>query len=133
MTDITRITTVSVLPTPAPVPVTLPEPVTLDAIRKIVREEVRANAALEAAARQALEALERNTSQDMSVVQGNALAGHALRAALAEPVEPVKHKHQWFSTGGMEPGQMRCIHCGVWGRSPATLFDPRGSLGEPIV
>ena len=56
-----------------------------------------------------------------------------LRAALAEPVEPVKHKHQWFSTGGMEPGQMRCIHCGVWGRSPATLFDPRGSLGEPIV
>jgi hypothetical protein len=39
---------------------------------------------------QALEALERNTSQDMSVVQGNALARHALRAALAEPVrEPV--------------------------------------------
>jgi hypothetical protein len=32
----------------------------------------------------------------------------------AEPV-PVAHTHQWFSTGAMEPGQMRCIHCGVWG------------------
>ena len=51
---------------------------------------------------QALEALERNTSQDMSVVQGNALARQALRAALAQ-------------------------------HSPATLIDPRGSLGEPIV
>ena len=68
MTDIPRITTVSVLPTPAPPT----EPVTLDAIRKIIREELRANAALEAAARQA--------------------------------------QH-----------------------STATLFDPRGSLGEPIV
>ena len=34
---------------------------------------------------QALEALERNASQDMSVAQGNALAMHALRARLAEP------------------------------------------------
>ena len=39
-----RILTVSVLPTPAP-PLM---PIDLDAIRKIVREEVRANAALEA-------------------------------------------------------------------------------------
>ena len=50
----------------------------------------------------------------------------------AEPVE-VPHRHEWFSTGGMEPGQMRCIHCGAWGRSAATLIDPRGSLGEPVV
>ena len=36
----------------------------------------------------------------------------------AEPVKPValKHRHEWFRTGGMEPGQFRCIHCGVWGQ-----------------
>ena len=44
----------------------------------------------------------------------------ALRAALAEPVEPVKHKHQWFSTGAMEPGEMRCIHCGAWAKEKNT-------------
>ena len=43
-----------------------------------------------------------------------------LRAALAEPVEPVKHKHQWFSTGAMEPGEMRCIHCGAWAKEKNT-------------
>ena len=53
MTDI-PFRTVAVLPTHAPPT----EPVTLDAIRKIVREELSANAALEAAARQALEALQ---------------------------------------------------------------------------
>ena len=43
----------------------------------------------------------------------------------AEPVEPVqepvalKHRHEWFRTGGMEPGQFRCIHCGVWGQEQA--------------
>jgi len=39
-------------------------------------------------------------------------------AALAQQAEPVAvtHKHEWFSTGGMEPGQSRCIHCGVWAK-----------------
>lgn len=77
---------------------------------------------------QALEALE-------AVYGDSCDAIHALRFELAQQAEPVEvpHRHEWFSTGGMEPGRMRCIHCGVWGRSPATLFDPRGSLGEPIV
>lgn len=41
-----------------------------------------------------------------------------LRAAMAQEQEPepIKHEHQWFRTGGMEPGQMRCIHCGKWGK-----------------
>ena len=26
------------------------------------------------------------------------------------------HRHEWFRTGAMEPGQMRCIECGEWGR-----------------
>jgi hypothetical protein len=38
----------------------------------------------------------------------------------AEPVEPVKHKHQWFSTGAMEPGEMRCIQCGAWAKEKNT-------------
>ena len=36
---------------------------------------------------------------------------------LAQP-EPVKiaHKHEWFRTGEMKVGQMRCISCGTWGQ-----------------
>ncbi len=106
MTDIPRITTASVDPTPDPPFMRID----LDAIRKIVREEVRANAALEAAARQALEALEnehrspRGYGYELSVyeMRETSAAITNLRAALARP-------------------------------SPATLFDPRGSLGEPIV
>lgn len=33
----------------------------------------------------------------------------------AEIDKAVEHKHQWFSTGAMAPGQMRCIECGMWG------------------
>ena len=40
----------------------------------------------------------------------------ALDAALAEP-EKVPHTHEWFRTGAMEPGVMRCISCGEWGKS----------------
>jgi hypothetical protein len=31
---------------------------------------------------------------------------------------PVKitHKHEWFRTGEMKVGQMRCISCGTWGQ-----------------
>jgi hypothetical protein len=40
------------------------------------------------------------------------------REALAQPEqEPVKiaHRHEWFRTGEMKVGQMRCISCGTWG------------------
>jgi hypothetical protein len=93
----------------------------------------------EALLRQALEALE--SVQDHRPNDETNSAIRTLRAALAEPVlipapgyckhckqytieeplpaepvqEPVAHKHEWFSTGAMEPGQMRCIHCGKWG------------------
>jgi len=42
----------------------------------------------------------------------------ALIKALAQP-EPVKiaHKHEWFRTGEMKVGQMRCISCGTWGQA----------------
>jgi hypothetical protein len=33
----------------------------------------------------------------------------------------VAHKHEWFRTGAMEPGQMRCISCGVWGKEETPL------------
>ena len=41
----------------------------------------------------------------------------AIKEALAQP-EPVKiaHKHEWFRTGEMKVGQMRCISCGTWGK-----------------
>ena len=40
-----------------------------------------------------------------------------LRKAQPEQ-EPVKisHKHEWFRTGEMKVGQMRCISCGTWGQ-----------------
>ena len=88
MTDIPRITTVTVLPTPAPPSMRID----LDAIRKIVREELSANAALEAAARQALEALEnehrspRGYGYELSVyeMRETSAAITNLRAALEE-------------------------------------------------
>ena len=42
----------------------------------------------------------------------------AIKEALAHP-EPVKiaHKHEWFRTGEMKVGQMRCISCGIWGQA----------------
>ena len=32
--------------------------------------------------------------------------------------KPVKiaHRHEWFRTGEMKVGQMRCISCGTWGQ-----------------
>jgi hypothetical protein len=32
-----------------------------------------------------------------------------------EPVT-IKHRHEWFRTGEMKAGQMRCISCGTWGQ-----------------
>jgi hypothetical protein len=42
---------------------------------------------------------------------------NTIKEALAQP-EPVKiaHKHEWFRTGEMKVGQMRCISCGTWGQ-----------------
>ena len=31
--------------------------------------------------------------------------------------ERLPHIHQWFSTGEMKPGQLRCIGCGKWGET----------------
>ena len=67
---------------------------------------------LRAAAQQALEALKMHVPQYLRDRGYPPIT--ALKDALAEPVEPVAHKHEWFSTGAMKPGQMRCIHCGVW-------------------
>ena len=75
--DIPRINTVT------PVASLSPAPVTLDAIRRIVREEIRANAALEAAARQALEALEWHLERGAWGADIEGVTG-ALRAALKE-------------------------------------------------
>jgi hypothetical protein len=43
-------------------------------------------------------------------------ARDAIKAALEAKDEPVKitHKHEWFRTGEMKVGQMRCISCGTW-------------------
>jgi hypothetical protein len=70
---------------------------------------------LHKAAQQALEAGTDGTSHHKAIETIT-----TLRAALAGPVEPVKHKHQWFSTGAMEPGEMRCIHCGAWAKEKNT-------------
>jgi hypothetical protein len=29
-------------------------------------------------------------------------------------IEKIPHKHEWFRTGEMKVGQMRCISCGTW-------------------
>ena len=38
--------------------------------------------------------------------------------AIEEAEKPiaVQHLHEWFRTGGMKPGQIRCISCGQWGQ-----------------
>jgi hypothetical protein len=42
----------------------------------------------------------------------------AIKATLEAKDEPVKvaHRHEWFRTGEMKVGQMRCISCGTWGQ-----------------
>lgn len=44
---------------------------------------------------------------------------------LAQP-EPIKisHKHEWFRTGEMKIGQMRCISCGTWGQEETPQRKP---------
>jgi hypothetical protein len=65
----------------------------------------------------ALEALENCTTWHLTREQfdKNITAITAIKQALAAPVqEPLICKHEWFSTGAMEPGECRCIKCGAW-------------------
>ena len=73
--------------------------------------------ALREAAQQALEALE-YAQQGRECPSTTRQAITALRAALAQEQdpEPVPHQHEWFRAGGWEPGRIRCIHCGKWGK-----------------
>ena len=111
---------------------------------------------LREAAQQALKALEL-TSEKRDPMRIAAIT--ALRAALAQPEhnhdcallqipsrecdcgaetapEPVQHAHKWFRTGSMEPGQMRCIHCGMWGHNtsdkPLYTAPPQQPAPEPM-
>ena len=65
----------------------------------------------------ALEALYALTAMNHTTQQMKSNAITAIKEALAQP-EPVKisHKHEWFRTGEMKIGQMRCISCGTWGQ-----------------
>ena len=65
----------------------------------------------------ALEALEEWLPTVPVLIEKKKSAITAIKEALAQP-EPVKiaHKHEWFRTGEMKVGQMRCISCGTWGQ-----------------
>lgn len=41
-----------------------------------------------------------------------------LREYIKEQSEPIKvsHRHDWFRTGEMKVGQMRCFSCGMWAK-----------------
>jgi hypothetical protein len=71
-----------------------------------------------AAMKQALEVLE---YPGPSWIDARQPAITALRKAIAEAeqAQPAACTHGWFQTGAMEPGQMRCIHCGEWGQRTA--------------
>ena len=58
-----------------------------------------------------------------------------IEAALAQPEqEPVKiaHRHEWFRTGEMKVGQMRCISCGAWSQEEITQRTWVGLTDEEI-
>jgi hypothetical protein len=38
--------------------------------------------------------------------------------------EPVTCKHEWFRTGAMEPGECRCINCGMWNTTTSPAAQP---------
>ena len=71
----------------------------------------------------ALEALETELAVDMTngaevgeAAEKMCEAITAIKAALEAKDGPVKvaHRHEWFRTGEMKVGQMRCISCGTW-------------------
>ncbi len=65
----------------------------------------------------ALEALEEWLPTVPVLIEKKKSAITAIKESLAQP-DPVKidHKHEWFRTGEMKVGQMRCISCGTWGQ-----------------
>jgi hypothetical protein len=42
----------------------------------------------------------------------------------AEPPAPLTCKHEWFRTGAMEPGECRCINCGMWNTTTPPVPQP---------
>ena len=42
------------------------------------------------------------------------------------------HNHEWFRTGGMKPGQFRCIHCGTWAQEEQQAYNYAKSIAEAI-
>ena len=61
---------------------------------------------------QALEALE----YDGVLKKRQAITALRDAPAQEQDPEPVPHQHEWFRAGGWEPGRIRCIHCGKWGK-----------------
>jgi hypothetical protein len=57
-------------------------------------------------------------------------AGHKSGGVQPPLQEPVACKHEWFSTGAMEPGECRCILCGKWGSVIPPAAQPAPHKGE---
>jgi hypothetical protein len=45
------------------------------------------------------------------------------RLKAAQPA-PLTCKHEWFRTGAMEPGECRCINCGMWNTTTPPVPQP---------
>ena len=45
------------------------------------------------------------------------------RLKAAQPA-PLTCKHEWFRTGAMEPGECRCINCGMWNTTTSPAPQP---------
>jgi hypothetical protein len=52
----------------------------------------------------------------MTLNEGIIDAIDALKALDKQGPVKISHKHEWFRTGEMKVGQMRCISCGTWGQ-----------------
>lgn len=70
------------------------------------------------AMKQALEHLGWVMSHGPAVQMAKDVLQQAIEQA-EQAQEPAVCTHGWFQTGAMEPGQMRCIHCGEWGQRTA--------------
>lgn len=60
----------------------------------------------------------------------------AIKEVLAQPEQEfvkIAHKHEWFRTGEMKVGQMRCIGCGKWGQEEAPQREWVGLTDEDIL
>ena len=79
---------------------------------------------------QALDALNLPSLKTQQMLQQRDEAIATLRAQLEQP-EQVSHAHEWFRTGAMEPGKMRCIHCGASGNDASLTTSPQQQT-EPV-